>query len=161
MKNSIALYLLWLSLLSALLIIFKKSKKMKFREKVKQIASKYGYPADIANVIYAQALLESAKFESNIYKENNNPFGLKQPKIRKTTAKGSNRGHATFNSVSESITDYFLRQTNFRVTYQNDEQYINDTFNSKYAEDQKYKTKWLTLLVQVEQKAFDEIEPEV
>lgn len=161
MKNSTVLYSILVSLLLAILFIFKKSKKMKFREKVKQTAQKYGYPSEIANAVYAQALLESAKFTSNVFKENNNPFGLKQPKVRKTTATGSNRGHATFNSVSEAITDYFLRQTNFRVTYQNDEQYINDTFNSKYAEDQKYKTKWLTLLVQVEQKAFDEIEPEV
>lgn len=98
-------------------------------------------------LIYSQAVHETGNFTSAIYKENNNLFGMKQARVRENTATGENRGHATYNSLFDSVIDYILRQKNFNIKAQlfQTEIYINDTFNSGYAEDTSYMTKWRNL----------------
>lgn len=67
---------------------------------------------------------------------------MKKPRKRKTTAKGENRGHATYSSRISSIYDYFLRQQYFHINYTTVHQYINKTKESGYAEDTKYDERW-------------------
>lgn len=93
-------------------------------------------------IIYTQAKHETGDFESDILKENNNLFGMKQAKVRKNYATGTNRGHATYKSKWDSIRDYFERQKNFNIPTKN---YMVETVNSGYAEDQKYLDKWTNL----------------
>ena len=46
------------------------------------------------HVVLAQAKLETNNFHSGIFKENHNLFGMKEARIRISTAKGTNRNHA-------------------------------------------------------------------
>ena len=62
------------------------------------------------NIVLAQAFWESRHFKSNIFQENNNLFGMKQPKYRKNVATGTNRDHATYNNWVDSVRDYKLMQ---------------------------------------------------
>ena len=62
------------------------------------------------NIVLAQAVLESGHFDSDIFKENNNLFGMKKPSVRKTLATGENRGHATFKNWVDSVRDYKMFQ---------------------------------------------------
>jgi uncharacterized FlgJ-related protein len=62
------------------------------------------------NIALAQAFWESEHFKSNVFKENNNLFGMKQPKQRKNVATGTNRNHATYNNWVDSVKDYKLMQ---------------------------------------------------
>jgi hypothetical protein len=62
------------------------------------------------NIVLAQATWESGHFKSDIFKENNNLFGMKKPSVRKTLATGENRGHATFKNWVDSVIDYKMFQ---------------------------------------------------
>ncbi len=95
------------------------------------------------SLIYAQAVHETGNFKSAIYKHNKNLFGMKLPRIRQTTANGSERGHATYSSYFNSIYDYFLRQEAFNINFSNTTQYVEKTFSTGYAEDKAYREKWL------------------
>lgn len=95
------------------------------------------------SLLYAQAKHETGNFKSRIYLQNHNLFGMKLPRIRKTTALKSRYGHAVYKNNWTSIYDYFLRQNNFNIDFKNTQQYVKDTTNSGYAEDKKYSHKWL------------------
>ena len=111
-----------------------------------QLKPWYGYERVPVKLLYAQAYHETGGFESPIFKENKNIFGMKLPRKRKTYAKGENRGHATYNSVKDSIRDYFLRQSNFGIVDVADaDNYMIQTVNSNYAEDPNYYAKWMAL----------------
>jgi flagellum-specific peptidoglycan hydrolase FlgJ len=67
-----------------------------------------GFRGELAKYVFAQAAFETGNFTSDIFKENNNLFGMKLPRVRQTLATGENRGHATFNSITDSIKDFAL-----------------------------------------------------
>jgi len=103
----------WLiSLLVLLLIIlFLKERKamgspnkiaFEFYLKLKQL----GFSPELSKMIIAQAAFETGNFTSNIYKKNNNLFGMKLPEKRVTTATGEKYGHAIYDTVFSSIQDY-------------------------------------------------------
>lgn len=94
-------------------------------------------------LVYAQAYHETGSFKSSIYKENKNLFGMKINS--RDYDKGERRGHALYYSKLDSIKDYFARQKQFQINYENDEQYVDDTVKSGYAEDKIYKQKWLNI----------------
>ena len=60
------------------------------------------------DLILAQALLETGHFKSTVFKENNNLFGFKEPKQRKTLAKGSNLNYAIYSNWKESVEDRMI-----------------------------------------------------
>lgn len=62
-------------------------------------------------LVLTQAVLESGHFTSDIFKENNNLFGMKKAYHRPHVQTGVNRGHATYDSWKMSIVDYALYQT--------------------------------------------------
>jgi len=89
------------------------------RQKRMSIISKYGidlylllieqgfFPGTAA-MITAQAAHETANFTSYIFMFNNNPFGMKLPEVRRTTAYGEARGHAVYSSMESAALDYWL-----------------------------------------------------
>jgi hypothetical protein len=68
----------------------------------------HGVGLEAAKIILAQAKLESGHFSSDIFLENNNPFGMKQARSRETTAVGTHRGHAVYPTVEHAVKDYIL-----------------------------------------------------
>ena len=82
------------------------------------------------NIVYpdvamAQAKWESAHFKSDVFKENNNVFGMKLALQRDTTAVGKNRGHAKYNNWQDSVKDYKLWQDSNGMSNLPKETYIN------------------------------------
>lgn len=61
-------------------------------------------------IAYAQSILESGTYTSKICKENNNLFGMRLAKKRKTTALGQRNGFAYYQDYIHSIMDYKLYQ---------------------------------------------------
>jgi hypothetical protein len=90
------------------------------------------------DIVMAQAIIESGNFKSNIFKENNNLFGMKMPEYRKTTAIGTNRGHAVYRNWRESVIDYALWQGK-RARYSTTNQYLRRL--RSYAADPNYISK--------------------
>lgn len=105
----------------------------------------YGYGDISTSLIYAQAVHETGKFKSDVFRENNNLFGMRQAQQRKNTATGTNRGHATYKNIFSSVNDYFKRQKYFSISSRTDAQFVDDTINSNYATDVAYKAKWLNI----------------
>ena len=81
------------------------------------------------DVALAQATWESGHFGSNIFKENNNLFGMKLAHQRKTTAIGKNRGHAKYNTWQDSVMDYKLWQDSNGMSKLPKDQYITKLSN--------------------------------
>ena len=99
-------------------------------------------------LIYAQAKLETGNFSSDIFKFNNNLFGMKQSFKTKGgfIELGTERGHAFYKNKFDSIRDYFIRQKNgFNIQAFNSDEYIENTILSNYAEDVNYRDKWVDL----------------
>jgi hypothetical protein len=61
--------------------------------------------------VLSQARLETGNFQSEIFKENHNLFGMKVAASRPTSAIGMNRGHAQYRNWRESVVDYALFQS--------------------------------------------------
>lgn len=76
-----------------------------FLTKVKDIT---GLPDKQCRIITAHAMHESGIFTSDIFLDNNNAFGMRLPKLRKTLATGEKNGYAIFNNISDSINDLLL-----------------------------------------------------
>ena len=66
-----------------------------------------------ADIVLKQAILESGHFQSRIFKENNNLFGMKVARQRPTTATGEQHKHAKYDSWKLSVIDYALWQTKY------------------------------------------------
>jgi len=62
------------------------------------------------DIVFAQAILESGNFKSKVSRENNNFFGMRLAKVRKTTAIGQKSGYAKYISWKEGVKDYKLWQ---------------------------------------------------
>jgi len=68
--------------------------------------------------ITAQAGHETGDFKSRIFKENNNCFGMKLARVRKTTATGEKYGHATYTDLKSCIDDFYLYYNGFKYLKQ-------------------------------------------
>lgn len=101
-----------------------------------------GYAKVSTKLLYAQAWHETGDFKSQVYKENNNLFGMRHPSVRKTRSTGSKYAHAVFKNHYDSVLDYFLRQKYFKIPDSDDQEYMVNTVNSGYAEDKVYLAKW-------------------
>lgn len=95
-----------------------------------------GFPFETAKIITAQAAHETGNFTSNIYQENNNPFGMKMPKQRRTTAKGEKNNHAFYGSIEEAIKDFWLyyKAVNLPESWATVEKYIEAIKEKGYFE---------------------------
>lgn len=111
----------------------------KFVNEIKRLNLKYPH------IVYAQAMLESSNFSSKIFKENNNMFGMKQAQVRINLARGTQYGHAYFDSWEECLYDFAYH----RATYLSNLKSENDYYQylgKHYAEDSGYIDKLKTLV---------------
>jgi flagellum-specific peptidoglycan hydrolase FlgJ len=94
-----------------------------------------------ARIPMAQSALEAgSNWNSNLALTANNLFGMKMPKIRKTTATGQTAsGFAQFSSQASSVLDYvmFLEQLGLYT----DTDLLNYIIQGKYTPDKGYLTK--------------------
>jgi hypothetical protein len=67
-----------------------------------------GFLPVTAQMITAQAAHESGNFTSPVFIHNNNPFGMRLPEIRMTTALGEYKGYAVYGDLEASARDYWL-----------------------------------------------------
>ena len=74
-------------------------------------------------IVYAQAIQES-NFESAIWRENHNPFGMKVAGSRPTTALGERRGHAYYRHWKYAVQDMALFQAAFLRKIRTEDEYI-------------------------------------
>jgi uncharacterized FlgJ-related protein len=89
------------------------------------------------DVVLAQARLETGNFTSKVFKENNNLFGMKLPRVRNTTAIGEQNSHADYSSWMQSIIDYKLWQDEVVKKHRTKRAYLR-YLSKNYAEDKKY-----------------------
>lgn len=92
------------------------------------------------HIVYAQSLIETGHFNSKIFKENNNLFGMKQARTRVTTAQGTQYNHAYYENWRESVYDYAFYQCRYLSGLKNEEEYLAYLGRS-YAEDPNYVSK--------------------
>lgn len=105
------------------------------------------------DVVFAQAIIESGYFSSEVFKCNSNLFGMKHPKLRTTLSMGkSDSGYAWYLNWKLSVYDYKLWQNftlrNKNITSQQD--YLN-LIGRIYAEDGRY-VKKLEQIIQKNKK---------
>lgn len=89
------------------------------------------------DIVISQAILETSWFQSNIFKENNNLFGMKRPRVRETTVVGVNRGHAVYDHWTHSVDDYKLWY-DFMTRNREYDNYYLFLIAMGYAEDRYY-----------------------
>lgn len=103
---------------------------------LKIIHSDIKYP----DVVFAQAIVESAHFSSDIFKCENNLFGMKHPSRRQTVSEGKNKsGYATYYDWTFSVEDYKLWQSSMlkNKEYKTKTEYLS-LLGRVYAEDPRY-----------------------
>jgi uncharacterized FlgJ-related protein len=107
-----------------------------FEETILNTLKEYSVSDDLAQIILAQAKFESGNFTSDIFWENNNPYGMKCPKKRKTLCIGTNRNHGVFNSVKEATIDYvyYMEALNIPFDEKNVKKYVYLLKQKRYFE---------------------------
>jgi uncharacterized FlgJ-related protein len=92
------------------------------------------------HIIMAQAIIESARFTSELYKNNNNLFGMMIPGSRNTTNIAANGKYAKYDTWQRCVLDMgYLQQYNLKgVRLNTDEDYFIYLKNSNYAEATNY-----------------------
>ena len=88
------------------------------------------------NVVLAQAIVESGHFNSKLFKENNNIFGMRLAKQRHCVAIGSKNGYAVYNNWKESVIDYAFYQKTY-LSKLSDKQYIA-AIQKRHCSDKNY-----------------------
>ena len=103
--------------------------KAKFIREIKRLNLKFPH------IVFAQAVKESG-FNSTIFHENKNMFGMKQAGNRPTTSTGTNRKHATFDTWRDCLIDYSFYQAAYLRSVKTEAQYYQ--YLRSYAEDPNY-----------------------
>lgn len=127
-----------------LLILDLQQEKNKFTqeklvEELKRLKMKFPY------IVMAQSILETGHWKSQVFKENNNLFGMKQSTKRSSTNKGEQHGHAYYDSWRESVLDFALWQCRYLSSINTREEYLR-YLKANYAEDPNYVNKLEKLL---------------
>lgn len=94
------------------------------------------------HIVFAQAVLESGNFKSEIFKTNHNLFGLKIATRRPSTANGEEHGHAYYEDWRASVVDYAFYQAAYLQDIKTESEYLeylglNYAENPTYVEDLK------------------------
>jgi uncharacterized FlgJ-related protein len=97
------------------------------------------------DIVYAQAVLETGTFSSRIFEENNNLFGMKVSRLRPTTHKGEQHGHALYDDWRDSVVDYALYQARYLNQLKTRDEYLS-YLDRVYAEDTLYVSKLKTIM---------------
>lgn len=116
------------------------------------------YDIKFPEVVYAQAVLESSQFNSELFLRTNNLFGMKYPNVRRTTSSGkSEDGYAEYHHWTSSVIDYHLWQKNNMKEHINSQSEYFRLLSRNYAEDKKYVNK-LKNIIDRNNNFFDSIE---
>lgn len=67
-----------------------------------------GYSQTMIDSLMGVAMHETGGFTSDIFKENNNPWGMKVPRVRPNKVIGENRGHGVYASLEDAMQDKLL-----------------------------------------------------
>lgn len=102
-------------------------------------------PFQYPEIVKAQSVLESGNFKSQVFLYNLNPYGMRLPLQRITTAKGSNLNHAVYESVEQATLDRLLFETKY-LHGLSKEQYYN-YLDRVYAESGNNYSKTLKQLI--------------
>jgi len=159
--ESIKSYKLWLSIISALLILFligwasgtnkyiinkivnkteitdtlvvhgQKFSEEALVELLKDCHVKFPY------IVLAQAKLESGNFTSKLFKNNNNMFGMRKARQRVTTAQGEKNEYAYYRDWIDCVYDYAMWSTCATSGLSTENDYFNK-LSERYAEDSTY-----------------------
>jgi flagellum-specific peptidoglycan hydrolase FlgJ len=92
------------------------------------------------HIVIAQSRLETSNWQSNIFYENQNLFGMKQARSRVSLAQGTQNGHAVYSHWRESVLDYAIYQSRYLSQIRSEEQYYQ-YLSANYAEDTNYVNK--------------------
>lgn len=117
----------------------------KFKEYLLELNIKFPH------IVYAQAVLETGHFKSQVFKNNQNLFGMKQARQRATTNAGTDLGHAVYHHWRESVVDYALYQCAFLGKIHSEEAYYQ-YLSANYAEATNYVSQVKTLAEQFKQQ---------
>jgi|GEM_PF-581255 len=104
------------------------------------------------HIVYAQAILETSNFQSRIFKENNNIFGMKQAVIRITKSLGTQYEHAYYKNWMESLDDYALYSSTYLSSLTTESEYFN-YLGQNYAEDTQYVSKLRQIIIAMNLKS--------
>jgi len=91
-------------------------------------------------IVYAQALLESNRFTSKIFIENNNLFGMKESFYRVTRRRGIQNDYACYNDWVDSVNDYGFYYATYLSKIKTEDDYFS-YLSQYYAEDAEYVAK--------------------
>ena len=105
--------------------------KDKLIEMLKELNVKYPH------IVLAQSMIETGQWKSKIFMENNNLFGMKEAKMRITTAGGTQYNHAFYNHWRESVYDYAFYQCRYLGTIKTEGEYFQ-YLAANYAEAPNY-----------------------
>jgi len=103
-------------------------------------------------IVYAQAILETSNFQSRIFKENHNIFGMKQAVIRITKSLGTQYEHAYYKNWMESLDDYALYSSTYLSPLKAESEYFN-YLGQNYAEDSQYVAKLRQIIITMDLKS--------
>lgn len=113
---------------------FQRNNKVKERITAALISS--GISPVTATFVFSQAAHETGNFTSFIFFANNNCFGMKQPKKRKTVSLGEKNGYASYQSIEDSAKDYALYYKAVQLSggLQTIDQFVDSLHNKGYFE---------------------------
>ena len=89
------------------------------------------------HIVLAQSILETGHYESKIFKENHNLFGMKEARVRLNLAEGTQYGHAYYKNWEESVTDYALWYSTYAYKCRTEKQLFK-LLDKQYAEAPAY-----------------------
>lgn len=89
------------------------------------------------HIVLAQSILETGHYESKIFKENHNLFGMKEARVRLNLAEGTQHGHAYYKNWEESVTDYALWYSTYAYKCKTEKQLFR-LLDKQYAEASAY-----------------------
>ena len=98
---------------------------------LKDLNVKYPY------IVLAQSIVETGHWNSHIFYENHNLFGMKEARRRITTAEGTARNHAYYNHWRESVYDYAFYQCRYLGRIESETAYF-EYLSASYAEAPNY-----------------------
>ena len=88
-------------------------------------------------IVYAQARLESRNFNSDVFKANNNMFGMRIATTRPSTNHGEQLTYALYTSWKESVEDYAMFSAAYLNKIKTEDEYFQYLADN-YAQDPTY-----------------------
>lgn len=86
-------------------------------QQIRQVLANGGVCVETAELIIAQAKVESGHFMSSVYLQTNNPFGMRPARVRKHRVCGQYRGYAAYESLTHAVEDYLLWMEFARIPF--------------------------------------------